>query len=170
MRSSSYVAIPCSYYFPPFLFASPSPSAHRSSVAQTFAAKNPYFKETTLSKSFTITPPSSLTPAPEPVTSHDLEAPLYLVGSTPISWTSPDHDLTKKAPRGAAPTDKEEYDGLEGPGSFFNLFTEEGEDTMDVGQTFLEWWGHATECVFRFLSLPLPLCSSHLALRLLLDI
>ncbi|GAA5915422.1 hypothetical protein JCM5296_002631 [Sporobolomyces johnsonii] len=113
-------------------------------VKFTFSPKNPYFKETTLSKKLTLTPPASLKPAPEAPASYDLEAPLYLVPSAPISWTSPEHDLTKKAPK-TVPQDLEEFDEFGGPGSFFNWFTEEGEDEMGLGELLLEWWGHAAE-------------------------
>ncbi|GAA6025454.1 hypothetical protein JCM10207_005731 [Rhodosporidiobolus poonsookiae] len=114
-------------------------------VKFTFSAKNPYFKETTLAKRLTLTPPASLSPKPDTPSSFDLEAPLYLAASTPISWTSKDHDLTKKAPRGTAPTDLEEFDVFEGPGSFFNWFADEGEDVTSLGESLLEWWGHAAE-------------------------
>ncbi|BGP10414.1 Protein SET [Rhodotorula toruloides] len=106
--------------------------------------KNPYFKESVLSKKLTLTAPSSVTPKPEPAAPYDLEATTYLASATPISWTSADHDLTKKAPRSLA-TDKEEFDEFEGPGSFFNWFKEEGEDITTMGESLLEWYGHATE-------------------------
>ncbi|BGP13512.1 hypothetical protein JCM10213_000554 [Rhodosporidiobolus nylandii] len=115
-------------------------------VKFTFSPKNPYFKETTLSKKLTVTPPSSVTPAPPTPASHDLEAPLYGLPGTKITWTSKEHDLTKKAPRPAKQsTELEEFDEFDGPGSFFNWFAEEGEDEMSVGESLLEWWGHAAE-------------------------
>ncbi|GAA6036458.1 hypothetical protein JCM8097_003517 [Rhodosporidiobolus ruineniae] len=118
--------------------------AREFEVKFTFSAKNPYFKETTLSKKVTVTPPKSIKPAPEPVQSFDLEAPLYLLPGTSITWTSKDHDLTAKKPRVKA-TDLEEFDNFDGNGSFFNWFAEEGEDAMSIAETLLEWWGHASE-------------------------
>ncbi|TKA51829.1 hypothetical protein B0A53_05181 [Rhodotorula sp. CCFEE 5036] len=106
--------------------------------------KNPYFKESTLTKKLTLTPPASLEPKPETPSPYDLEAPVYLGPKTPITWTSPDHDLTKKAPR-ANVEDKEEFDEFDGTGSFFNFFTDEGEDPTGMGEILLEWFGHATE-------------------------
>ncbi|GAA5860100.1 hypothetical protein JCM8547_009177 [Rhodosporidiobolus lusitaniae] len=113
-------------------------------------SKNPYFSSTSpLVASFTVTPPSSLKPAPEPVSSFDLEAPSYILpssSSSAIKWTSPEHDLTKKAPRPKVDVeDLEENDEYDGPGSFFNLFKDEGEDKMSIGESLLEWWGHASE-------------------------
>lgn len=106
--------------------------------------KNPYFKESTLTKKLTLTPPASLEPKPETPSPFDLEAPVYLGPKTAITWTSPDHDLTKKAPR-ADVQDKEEFDEFDGTGSFFNFFTDEGEDPTGMGEILLEWFGHATE-------------------------
>jgi hypothetical protein len=72
--------------------------------------------------------------------------------------------LTKKAPR-ANVEDKEEFDEFDGTGSFFNFFTDEGEDPTGMGEILLEWFGHATESVLPLLSsaqsrsrgrLPLP--------------
>ncbi|GAA5907841.1 hypothetical protein JCM6882_004571 [Rhodosporidiobolus microsporus] len=114
-------------------------------VKFTFSAKNPYFKETTLSKKLTLTPPSSVTDAPPPPSSFDLDAPLYLAAPTTITWTSPDHDLTKKAPRGAHPDESEDFDDFAGPGSLFNWFGEEGEDKTSLGESLLEWYSHASE-------------------------
>lgn len=125
---------------------------------QTFG-KNPYFKESTLTKKLTLTPPASLEPKPETPSPYDLEAPVYLGPKTPITWTSPDHDLTKKAPR-ANVEDKEEFDEFDGTGSFFNFFTDEGEDPTGMGEILLEWFGHATESVaFTSPSFSLPLSS-----------
>ncbi|GAA5986512.1 hypothetical protein JCM11641_005224 [Rhodosporidiobolus odoratus] len=114
-------------------------------IVFTFSPKNPYFKETVLSKKVTVNPPSSISPAPPAVAAHDIDAPSYILPGTPISWTSPEHDLTKKKPRPDVEIgDKEEYDGFE-PGSFFNWFSEEGEDRTSLGETLLEWYPHAAE-------------------------
>ncbi|GAA5841403.1 hypothetical protein JCM11251_006178 [Rhodosporidiobolus azoricus] len=110
-----------------------------------FSSKNPYFKETTLSKKLSPVPPPSVKDAPPAPSSFDLDAPLYLLpSSSGPTWTSKEHDLTKKAPR-VDPAKLEEYDDFGGPGSFFNWFQEEGEDVMGVGESLLEWYGHASE-------------------------
>ncbi|GAA5961760.1 hypothetical protein JCM3765_004061 [Sporobolomyces pararoseus] len=115
-------------------------------VTFTFSAKNPYFKETTISKKVTVTPPKgseheSLSSSP-----YDLDAPLFLLPSTPITWTSEDHNLVKKAPKVNVLELEEFDDGFSGSaGSFFNWFATEGEDDMGLGETLLEWWSHATE-------------------------
>jgi hypothetical protein len=44
-----------------------------------------------------------------PVGSSPSSVKVYLGPKTPITWTSPDHDLTKKAPR-ANVEDKEEFE------------------------------------------------------------
>ncbi|POY76491.1 hypothetical protein BMF94_0692 [Rhodotorula taiwanensis] len=106
--------------------------------------KNPYFKESTLTKKVVLTPPADLKPAPEPASPYDLEAPVYLGPKVAISWTSADHDLTKKAPR-TDPEEKEEFDEFGGPGSFFGFFGVEGEDPTGLGEVLLEWYAHATE-------------------------
>lgn len=126
-----------------------------SNSRQTFG-KNPYFKESTLTKKLTLTPPASLEPKPETPSPYDLEAPVYLGPKTPITWTSPDHDLTKKAPR-ANVEDKEEFDEFDGTGSFFNFFTDEGEDPTGMGEILLEWFGHATESVMTSFLVPIEI-------------
>ncbi|GAA5938568.1 Vps75p [Sporobolomyces koalae] len=114
-------------------------------ITFTFSPKNPYFKESKITKKVTVSPPkpSGDTPAPSP---HDLDAPLYLLPSSKISWTSDEHNLVKKAPR-VNVLDMEEFDEeFDGStGSFFNWFNEEGEDEMGLAETLLEWWTHATE-------------------------
>lgn len=76
----------------------------------------------------------------------NLEADLFLLPCERPQWTSPEHDLCKKAPR---PDIKamEEFDEFEGQGSFFHLFADvaDGIDEIDVGETLLEWYAHATE-------------------------
>lgn len=62
--------------------------------------------------------------------------------------------MTKKAPR-ANVEDKEEFDEFDGTGSFFNFFTDEGEDPTGMGEILLEWFGHATESVLPLMSLNL---------------
>ena len=115
-------------------------SSDAQTSPQTFSAKNPYFKETVLSKKVTVTPPStSDAPGPQP---YDLEAPSF-TSSTKISWTSPDHDLVKKSPR-VNVGELENYDEFAGFGSFFNWFGESGAD-MGLSEDFLDWWGHALE-------------------------
>ncbi|KAK4699854.1 hypothetical protein P7C70_g6401, partial [Phenoliferia sp. Uapishka_3] len=107
-----------------------------------FSSKNPFFSNTTLTKSLTVTPSGpNAAPAPTP---YDLDADLYLSASTPIKWTSPDHDLTKKAPRPDLET-LEEFDAFDGMGSFFNWFGETGRDGMGIGESLLEWKGNAIE-------------------------
>jgi hypothetical protein len=109
---------------------------------QTFSAKNPYFKETVLTKKVTVTPPSTSSDGgPLP---YDLSAPSYTAFSK-ISWTSPDHDLTKKAPK-VNLEELETYDEFAGFGSLFCWFGESGLDS-GLAEDFLEWWGHALECV-----------------------
>ncbi|GAA6054475.1 hypothetical protein JCM3770_001007 [Rhodotorula araucariae] len=106
--------------------------------------KNPYFKNSVLAKKLTLEPPADLAEKPETPKPFDLEAPVYLAEKTAVDWISPEHDLTKKAPRAHA-DDKEEFDEFEGAGSFFNWFAEVGEDRTSLGESLLEWWGHATE-------------------------
>ena len=123
--------------------------------------KNPFFKNSTLVKKLTLTPPADLADKADKPKPFDLEAPVYLADKVTIDWISPDHDLTKKSPRAHA-DDKEEFDEFEGAGSFFNWFGEVGEDRTSLGENLLEWWAHATECVHPFfLSVSLaPLSSS----------
>ncbi|SCZ87281.1 BZ3500_MvSof-1268-A1-R1_Chr2-2g04747 [Microbotryum saponariae] len=112
-------------------------------ITLTFDAKNPFFSNKTLTKKFSIEHPSSTTPAKP----YDLEAPLYLLAPSKedvIKWTSDEHNLVKKAPRPNL-EDLEEFDEFDGAGSFFNLFGEDGEDKMGVGEALLEWFAHATE-------------------------
>lgn len=108
--------------------------------------KNPYFKNTTLVKKLTLQPPADLADKADTPKPFDLDVPVYLADKTPIDWTSPDHDLTKKAPRSHA-DEREEFDEFEGPGSFFNWFGETGEDRTSLAEVLVEWWAHATECV-----------------------
>lgn len=110
-------------------------------MGQTFSAKNPFFKDTVLTKKVTSTPPStSDAPGPEPF---DLDAPSY-TSSTPIAWTSPDHDLTKKAPK-VNVAELEGYDEFEGHGSFFNWFGASGVDESGLADDLLDWWSNAME-------------------------
>lgn len=74
---------------------------------------------------------------------YDLEADMYLAKSS-IEWASPEHDLTLKAPREIG-SDPEEFDELPSLGSFFHVFTDEGEDQIGVCEMLLEWFSHATE-------------------------
>lgn len=125
----------------------PEPKAdhRRTPSSQTFSSKNPSFSNTTLTRKFTPTPPStSSAPAPSPF---DLEADVYLLPTAAPKWTSAEHNLLTKAPR-ADPSQMEEYDEFSGPGSFFHLFDKkmDGEDEIGMAETLLEWWGHATEC------------------------
>ncbi|TNY22845.1 protein phosphatase 2A inhibitor 2 [Rhodotorula diobovata] len=106
--------------------------------------KNPYFKNTTLVKKLTLQPPADLADKADTPKPFDLDVPVYLADKTPIDWTSPDHDLTKKAPRSHA-DEREEFDEFEGPGSFFNWFGETGEDRTSLAEVLVEWWAHATE-------------------------
>lgn len=113
---------------------------------QTFSPKNPYFKETQIKKRVTVTPPkpSEDTPSPSP---HDLDAPLFLLPASPITWTSDDHNLIKKAPK-VNVLELEQFDEFDGStGSFFNWFLQEGEDDIGLAEYLLEWWSHATESV-----------------------
>lgn len=91
-------------------------------------------------KKLTVQPPANTLPAPD---AFDLEADLYS-HSTAITWTSPDHDLIKKAPR-VVVEELEENDNFEGMGSIFGWIAESGEDKYGVGETMLEWWSHALE-------------------------
>lgn len=116
---------------------------------QTFSSKNPSFKQTKLSRKFTVSPPNDMTKDLEdyqPPQPFNLEADLFMLPCERPQWTSPEHDLCKKAPR---PDIKamEEFDEFEGQGSFFNLFSEQsdGIDEADFGETLLEWWAHASE-------------------------
>ncbi|GAA6061072.1 hypothetical protein JCM10212_000115 [Sporobolomyces blumeae] len=111
-------------------------------ITLTFSPKNPYFKETTIKKKLTATPPKGTDS--EPVTEYDLDAPLYLEKCTPITWTSPEHDLTKKAPR-VDPLELEENDEYPGPGSIFNWFLAEGLDETGLGEHLAQVWGSAVE-------------------------
>ncbi|GAA6005551.1 hypothetical protein JCM11491_003682 [Sporobolomyces phaffii] len=115
-------------------------------ITFTFSAKNPYFKETTISKKVTVTPPKGSEHAELPTPAYDLDAPVFLLASTPITWTSDEHNLVKKAPK-VNVLELEEFDeGFDGSaGSFFNWFLQEGEDDMGLGETLLDWWSHATE-------------------------
>jgi len=106
----------------------------------TFSSKNPYFKETVLSKTLTVSPPSESEPKPK---AYDLEAVLYAKPTT-ITWTSPEHNLSKKAPK-LDPSEIGEYDSYGLLGSFFNWFPEEGVDEYHLGETLSDWWYHATE-------------------------
>lgn len=135
-------------------------------ITFTFNKKNPYFDETKLSKKFTVVPPTG-SEAEQP-TEFDLEADLFLSGEQKISWTSNDHNLVKKAPKvshshahgggccgghGADHQsgeqvniqDLEENDEFSGPGTFFNIFAQTGEDDEGLGEFLLEWWAHALE-------------------------
>ncbi|KAK4047310.1 hypothetical protein OIV83_005488 [Microbotryomycetes sp. JL201] len=111
----------------------------------TFGSKNPSFKETELKRTFTVSPSSKPEDFVEPA-AYDLEAPIYLEPCQAPTWTSAEHDLTKKAPRQDM-TEAEEFDEFAGPGSFFYLFdkSSEGEDDLGMAETLLEWWAHATE-------------------------
>ena len=110
-------------------------------VVFTFA-KNAFFKNTTLTKSYSVNPPAG-SPYPKPQEA-DLEADLYQT-VTKIDWTSPEHDLTKKCPRPQSIEDLEEFDEFGSPGSWFNLFLEDGADDIGLGELLLEWWPHAAE-------------------------
>lgn len=94
-----------------------------------------------------MTPPKGSEAAENPTPSpYDLDAPLFLLASSPITWTSNEHNLVKKAPK-VNVLELEEFDeGFSGStGSFFNWFASEGDDDMGLGETLLEWWSHATE-------------------------
>jgi len=134
-------------------------------ITFTFNKKNPYFDETKLVKHFTVVAPKGI--EAEPATAFDLEADLFIAGEQKIRWTSSEHDLVKKAPKvshahahgggccgghgtddGAAQVniqELEENDEFSGPGSFFNLFAQTGEDEEGLGEFLLEWWAHALE-------------------------
>lgn len=88
-------------------------------------AKNPYFSDATLTKSFTV---------PEAVKKDggefDLEAPTE-TKAVSISWKDDKHNLVKKSPRPDM-SKIESYDEFEGMGSFFNFFTAE-EDQLNQG-------------------------------------
>ncbi|GAA5934015.1 hypothetical protein JCM3775_002849 [Rhodotorula graminis] len=121
-----------------------SPSDVREYEIRFTFGKNPFFKNSTLVKKLTLTPPADLADKADKPKPFDLEAPVFLADKVDIDWISPDHDLTKKAPRAHA-DDKEEFDEFEGAGSFFNWFGEVGEDRTSLGENLLEWWAHATE-------------------------
>lgn len=93
-----------------------------------------------LKKALTVKPPKG-TPAPSP---YDLDADLYTSASEPIQWTSPEHDLCKKAPRPKL-EDLEEFDSFDGVGSFFCWFAEDGRDGLGLGESVLEWKSSAIE-------------------------
>lgn len=135
-----------------------NPLIPRSSLLvllQTFSPKNPYFKETQIKKRVTVTPPKSSEEASETPGPYDLDAPLFLLPSSPITWTSDEHNLIKKAPK-VNVLELEQFDEFEGSaGSFFNWFTQEGEDDIGLAEYLLEWWSHATEYVLILLSLSL---------------
>ncbi|KAL8277270.1 hypothetical protein RQP46_010339 [Phenoliferia psychrophenolica] len=110
-------------------------------VEMHFSSKNPFFSNTVLRKSLTVTPPAGT----ETPSEYDLDADLYALPVVePIKWTSPDHDLTKKAPRPKM-EDLEEFDAFDGMGSFFCWFGEDGKDGLGIGETLLEWKSNAIE-------------------------
>lgn len=143
-----------------------NPLIPRSSLLvllQTFSPKNPYFKETQIKKRVTVTPPKSSEEASETPSPYDLDAPLFLLPSSPITWTSDEHNLIKKAPK-VNVLELEQFDEFEGStGSFFNWFAQEGEDDIGLAEYLLEWWSHATEYGFHT-SLSLSCSDSELEL------
>lgn len=81
-------------------------------------------------------PPTGGLPAPAP---YDTTAPLYSK-ATAITWTSPEHDLVKKAPRPVV-EEVENFDEFDGMGSIFGWFMEAGEDKVSWS-----WLVHDPPC------------------------
>jgi len=110
-------------------------------------SENPFFSNTTLTKSFTVTPPAGEGEVPA---AHDLTADVYLKPSEPILWKSADKDLTKIAPKIDTDGDEDmgdfEFDDEKGLfGSFFGLFNRTGEDEDSLGEHLVEWRANAIE-------------------------
>lgn len=119
-----------------------------SRECQHFDQDNPYFSERTLTKKMTVTAAALA----DDVAKYDVDAPLE---STPvtITWSSPDHDLTKKKPR-IDLDELEDGDEFEGSiGSFFNWFGET-EDRVSASEMVIELHAGAVE------SVPLPLLAA----------
>ncbi|KAH8929514.1 hypothetical protein BT69DRAFT_1292519 [Atractiella rhizophila] len=102
--------------------------------------ENPFFSNTTLVKSYSLTPADNVkleTPA-APVPKYSLEAETY-TSPTPIDWKSEDKNLVKKYPAKNI-DDMEEFDEVPDQihGSFFNYFTsgEDGQDPYNFAEMF----------------------------------
>ncbi|KAL8280876.1 hypothetical protein RQP46_006880 [Phenoliferia psychrophenolica] len=111
-------------------------------VVFTFA-ENAYFSNPTLTLSFTVTPPAGET-APKPF---DLSPDVYMKPVTTIQWKSDDVNLVKKAPKVDIEDldDDAEISEETGFGSFFNFFSQSGEDTEEIGEALCEWRVQALE-------------------------
>ncbi|GAA99981.1 uncharacterized protein L969DRAFT_90075 [Mixia osmundae IAM 14324] len=110
-------------------------------VTFTFAPRNPYFKQSKLTKSFKIDREAAKAAG---VGDYELEIPLKTTAVS-IDWSDDKHNLVAKRPAPSVPSNGHSDDLTDDYGSFFNWFTQD-TDVEQLGDSLVQMWENALDC------------------------